>query len=268
MSASKAAKSAKAYLRLFGAYFKANLQAAMEYRANFLLQVFGMALNNAAFIVFWRVLIDRTGGVGGYSFEDVMFLWALASAAFGLGHVLFGNARSIGKTIIEGGLDVYLLQPKDVFFSLISARSVMSAWGDLLYGYVLFVSVLGWGGLGLFSLFVATGALLYTATFAMAESLSFFFGNAQGVSGAVFEFLLSFTLYPETIFGPQVRWIIYSLIPAGFIVFVPLAVFTSFDWWLLAAVLAASVVYMVAARLVFKAGLRRYESGNLIGTRM
>ncbi len=263
-------KGARPYLRLFAAYFKANMAMAMEYRANFLMQAFGMALNNAAFIVFWRVLIDKAGLLGGYGFEDVMFLWALASAGFGLGHVLFGNVRAIGRIIVQGELDVYLLQPKNVLLNLVMARSVASAWGDLAYGIILYALVRGIEPLAFLAFlgFVCVAAVLYVSVFAMAESLSFWLGNAKGVSNLVFELLLSFTLYPETIFGPGVRWLLYSLVPAGFVVFIPLKAMRGEGPVLAAASLGASALYAALAFAFFKRGLKRYESGNLVQARL
>lgn len=84
----------KKHLRLIGKYFRFNLAASMEYRGRFLLQVTGMVLNNAAFAFFWWVVFHRIRVLEGYSFKDVMFIWALASSAYGFGHILFGN---IGK---------------------------------------------------------------------------------------------------------------------------------------------------------------------------
>jgi ABC-2 type transport system permease protein len=262
-------KAARAYARLSGAYLRANLQAAMEYRANFLVQVLGMMLNNAAFIFFWRVLLDRAGGVSGYGFKDVMFLWALASSAFGLGHILFGNVRGISALVVKGELDVYLLQPKNVLFHCAVSRSVVPAWGDLAYGFILLVAVNGFdpARLALFALFVVSGAVLYMSSFAIVESLSFFAGSVQGLSRAFLELILSSTLYPDRIYGPGVRWIFYSLLPAAYIVFIPLKAFRGLDLAAAALSLGASVLYCLAAYAIFSLGLRRYESGNLIGTR-
>jgi ABC-2 type transport system permease protein len=258
----------RAHLRLFAAAFRANLAAAMEYRVNFLVQVGGMVLNNAAFIVFWKVLLDRTGALGGYGFRDIMFLWALTAVAFGLAHVVFGNVRSLADLIKGGELDVYLLQPKDVLFSALTARTIVAGWGDIAYGIGLFAwlgpSPAGWAAFALFSL---CAAVTLSGVFVIGESLSFWAGGGEGLGGTIAELLLSFSLYPEKIFPEGMRWIFYSLIPSGFVVFVPLA------WWrrpdalslLLGA--GAAVVYGLGAWLLFRAGLRHYESGNRMGAR-
>jgi len=163
------------------AAFVVNLKATLEYRVNFILQFFGMMLNNAAFAAFWLVLINRTGAVGGYGFSDVMLVWALVSTSYGLAHIVFGNIRQVGRTIMEGGLDVYLLQPKDVWINLLSSRTIVSAWGDFAYGYIVLAMMTGTDleRLALFTALAIPAALIFAATFAAADSLAFFMGNAS-----------------------------------------------------------------------------------------
>ena len=55
---------------------------------------------------------------------------------------------------------------------------------------------------------------------------------------------------------------------AGFIAFVPLAVYRSLDWPLVPVLLGVAAVYAGGAYGLFRAGLRRYESGNQMGTRL
>lgn len=260
----------EAYARFLGAAFSSNLQAVVEYRFSFLVQVFGMMLNNAAFAVFWGALIARTGSVGGYGFTDVMIIWAFTSTSFGIAHVLWGNVRSLGAVILRGELDVYLLQPKDAFLNVLSSRTVVSAWGDLLYGYLVLAFLPGTdpARLALFTLLALAGAVIFASVFSAAESLTFFLGNAGPLSSAVTEFLLSFSLYPETVFDPGMRWIFYTVLPSGFIAFVPLAVYRSLDWPVVPLLYLAAAAYAGGSYWFFRWGLKRYESGNQIGTRV
>jgi ABC-2 type transport system permease protein len=242
----------------------------MEYRVNFVIQFFGMILNNAAFALFWAVLIGRAGMVGGYGFVDIMFIWALVSTSFGLAHILAGNVRMLGRIVMEGGLDVYLLQPKDVMLNLLASRTIVSAWGDFVYGFIVMVLLPGtdFMAMVLFCSLALPGALIFAATFAAAQSLVFFMGNSQAISSALTEFLLSFSLYPEGVFGKSYRWVLYSIIPSGFIAFMPLRIFQALDWPLVPVLWGVALVYAFLSYNLFSAGLRRYESGNRMDARV
>ena len=88
----------KKHMKIIACYFRLNLASALEYRASFLTQAFGMALSNSTFIFFWWIAFQQIGGsIAGYSFEDELFIWAVTSSAFGLGSVLFANVSNITR---------------------------------------------------------------------------------------------------------------------------------------------------------------------------
>jgi len=260
----------RAYGRFLLITFWVNVKSVLEYRVNFLVQFFGMMLNNAAFAAFWAVLIGRAGAVGGYGFSDIMFVWGLVSTSFGLAHVLAGNVRMLGKIVMEGGLDVYLLQPKDVMVNLLVSRTVVSAWGDFVYGFIVLALLPGTdpARVALFCVLAIPAAVIFAATFAAAESLSFFMGNSQAVASALSEFMLSFSLYPEGVFGKSYRWVMYSLVPSAFVAFVPLRIYRAMDWNLVPLLWGIALVYAGLSYALFQAGLKRYESGNRVDTRV
>ena len=258
-------------VRLLLAYFKFNLSAGMAYRGAFITQVFGMALNNSAFIVFWLILLDQVGGaIKGYEFNDVMFLWALAGSGFGLGQVFMGNSHHVSRIIYSGELDVYLLQPKPVALNLVGSRMVVSGWGDVIYGVVLFLATqsITWWSVLLFILFSILMALVLTALRLLYHSLSFFFGNAESFAGFASEMVVNFILYPGSIFKGPTVWILHSLVPAALIGYMPVRLIKTFDAGLFAVLLVADSIFIAASLFVFHRGLKVYESGNRIATRV
>ncbi|WIV11780.1 ABC-2 family transporter protein [Proteiniborus sp. MB09-C3] len=256
----------KKNIKLIAMYFKFNLSASMEYRASFLTQTFGMIINNASFIFFWWILFENVESIGGYGFEQVMTLWAISSSSFGIAFILFGNIRNISRMIINGELDTYLLQPKDVLLNIISSSTVVSAWGDLFYGIILFIGVNGFhiGSFLLFLLFCITASLILSSVVVFANSLTFYMGNSQGISSLILEFMISFSIYPEGMYKGLVKLIIYTAIPAAFISLVPVKILTVFSWKWIAILLLAVVVWTTFSYWFFYRGLRKYESGNLI----
>ena len=164
----------KRHLVIFGRYFRVNLIAALEYRASFVSQAFGMALSNGAFVFFWWIAFAQIGGtIGGYGFRDVMFVWAVASSAIGLSFVFFANVNQLTRLIVTGELDTFLLQPCNLLVNFACARTSLSSWGDLAYGFVLMALTQGADGRawGFFLLGVLIGAVLMAAIGLTAHTL-------------------------------------------------------------------------------------------------
>ena len=65
---------------------KKNIQGSAELRSSFLLNVFGMALNDIAFIFLWTFFVHSVGTVGGWTSIDIVGL--LGFSAFSYGAVL------------------------------------------------------------------------------------------------------------------------------------------------------------------------------------
>ena len=258
------------HLRLLGKYFRVNLTGALEYRASFFMQAFGMALSNSAFIFFWWIAFSMLQGrIGGYTFEDMMFVWACNASAFGLSHIVFGNANRLSRLILTGELDTFLLQPKNVLLSALCARTSLASWGDLAYGVILMVlTQRGASAWVMFVLATMIGSLLITAIAVSAHSMTFFWGDASAFGGMAQEFTLNFSLYPPGIFPGVVRALMYTVMPAGLVAHLPLTLARAFRWELMGALLAGSFVYCGLACLLFYRGLRRYASGNLLITRL
>ncbi len=257
-------------------YLRTNLKAAMEYRGAFLISVFGMVLNNASFILFWLLLLNRIGGeLNGYGFDQVMYLWAVVSSGYGLSVLFFGNASRLSQLIVNGDVDVYLLQPAQLLPNILGSRMQVSGLGDLMYGVLLFAFTQGAGPTQwlLFLVFIILGALMTTAVFVLFHSLTFFMGNAEGTAHLATEAFISFSIYPGSVFKGPVRWILHSMIPVAWTAWVPAelaaGVFAGGVFWQrMLLLLVVDGLFLAAAIALFYLGLRRYESGNRIGARM
>jgi ABC-2 type transport system permease protein len=253
-------------LGLIRAYFKLNLAASMEYRTSFILQVFGMALNNASFAFFWWILFDRVGTIGNYGFREVMMLWAIVSSSFGIGVVLFGNAMRLNDMIVKGELDSYLLQPKNTLVNILASKTRVSGWGDLVYGFVLFFILFGFDPirLVLFIVYTITGALLFVSLFSLSGSLAFFLGNANALGNTMVEFAISVSIYPESIFTGPVKTLVFTALPIAYISFVPVRALRTLTLVNGVMPILVSLGMTVLTFFVFHTGLKRYESGNLM----
>jgi ABC-2 type transport system permease protein len=246
--------------------WKTNLSSAMEYRANFISQVVGMIINDGIYFVFWLVFFDRFKVVRGWGMEDMVLLFAIITTGYGLAFVGFGNAMNLADLIAQGRLDYYLTLPRDVLLHVLASRSSLSAWGDLTFGLLayLFTGRFSPPEIALWLLAsVCSGAVL-VSSFSIFGCLSFWLGNASALAVQAQNAILTLALYPRDIFEGGVRFIMLTLIPAAFVGAIPLDTVRQMDWKALVGLMAFAMGITLLMRLVFYAGLRRYESGSAL----
>jgi ABC-2 type transport system permease protein len=256
-------------VRLVWGYLRHNLMSAMAYRGAFLLQVIGMLLNDAMLLFFWWVLFNRLPTLQGWDLAGVMTLYGIVAFGFGAATVICGNAFLVARVIASGDMDYYLTLPADPLVHLLVSRMSLSAWGDLLFGLLVFlIAAPGrWASLPLFLLLGLIAGLILVAFSVLVGSLAFWVGNADNLAAQAINALITFGLYPVKIFPGVVRVLLYTLIPAAFIGSIPAELLNDFDWGQLATLVAFTAGIVLVARGVFQWGLRRYESGNLVTVR-
>lgn len=256
-------------LRFVWACWKLNLAGAMEYRMSFLLTAGMMVVNNVVWIFYWGVYFTKFPIVNGWELTDVMMMWAVGAGGFGLSAVLFGNCYAMAGMIANGQLDTYLIQPKPVLLHVLVSRMSVSAIGDVVFGLLLY-AVFGdhtITGLLKFAFALTLATLIFVFFNVLAQSLAFYIGNAEGIGHQVFIGFVTFSTYPTDIFRGMGRLVLFTVIPAGFISYLPIGLLREVKWTFLAGAAGMAAMLTAAGIWFFYRGLRRYASGNMISMR-
>jgi ABC-2 type transport system permease protein len=181
----------------------------------------------------------------------------------------FGNASRIANIIATGQLDVYLAQPKPVLLHVLISRMSVSAIGDVLFALLVF-AIFGdksAAGIAKFGLALAIAAVIFIFFTVIVNCLAFWIGNTEGLSTQLFNALLTFTTYPTSIFKSWGKLVLFAVIPAGFISYLPIGLLREIDLPFLTGALAVSALLAAGGTLLFYRGLKRYASGNMMTLR-
>lgn len=260
---------AKRELKFMFLSIKYNLAREMTNKATFLTNIIFMILNNAAFLIEWVILFNIKDNIGGYVLKDVLLLWGLASGTYAICYVFFGAVQELPNLIMQGKIDSFLVQPKNVLLSILVSKTKVSAIGDLLYSYILlFIYGVTVKNFIMFTLFIITGGLVITALGVIFGSLAFYITKADTITGNITSMILSFGTYPDSIFKGIVRILFYTIVPIGFIIYMPLHILQSFNFINLLIIIGYTILIILIAFLVFYKGLRKYSSGNLMSARV
>ena len=256
-------------LRFLGLLLHTNLRASLALRGAFMLQAGLMALNNLVYFSVWLIFFDRFHDLAGFGLKDMELTYGVVACGFGLAVACAGGLRELSRMVVEGALDSYLAQPKPVLLQVLCSRTLASGWGDLATGLVM-VGVsrqVSLGHVPYLLLAIALSTTVFVAAGVIFHSTAFWLGPMDSLPRMLWDFLLTFSIYPEPIFGGRVRVLLYTLMPAAFTGFLPARLVRRPSLPNLGLAVGGATAVVCFAWFMFERGLRRYESGNQIGAR-
>ena len=180
--------------------------------------------------------------------------------------LFLGNAFTLSEIINNGRLDYYLSLPRPVLLHTVSSRMVSSGMGDFVYGFVSYAlsGQFTWDGFLRFILATLLAAIVFASFLILVGSLAFWFGIISNLTNLMVNAMITFGIYPTTLFDNYAKLILFTIIPAALMGAVPAEFITEFSWGSLAKLLAGAIIFLFLSITVFYTGLKRYESGSAI----
>ena len=148
----------------------------------------------------------------------------------------------------------------------LASRSLGSGMGDLIYGLGSYIlsGYLTADGFLRYLVGVTVAVSIFLSFLTLAQSLSFWMGNTTAISQLALNALLTFSLYPGSLFEGAAKFILLTIIPASLIGSLPAEFVKSFSWDALLQLLVSAVLLVLFSIWVFYRGLKRYESGSVM----
>lgn len=105
------------HIRLFFKLFVLNLKAQMEYRVDFIVNIFQIMLLQLGSLGLIWVVLDQFHALCGWTFSEVAFLVGLRLLSHGLRILFFPEIQGgVNKHIVSGEFDRFLLKPVNPLF--------------------------------------------------------------------------------------------------------------------------------------------------------
>ncbi len=237
--------------------------AMQDRRAFYSLSVF-MFLQNIIMFMSWVVYFSNFSSLKGWGLADVAVMYGMAAFSFGIAFLFSGGTLDMARMIGEGQLDIYLGRPRHPLPGLMFREGRAAGFGDMITApllWVVFAHCDVWQLL-LLTLCGLCSGLVILATTLVINCLPLFFSQAGRLNDQLLETFTIVSTYPQNGFPGMVKILLLTLVPAGFVAFVPVEAFKTGNVWLFLGLAAASVMYMTIAVMIFNRGLWRYASGN------
>lgn len=257
-------------IKLIFNYFKLNVKKEWQYKPAFFMQVVMMVLNDLFLIIQWAVVFGIVDNIGGYDFYDTITLFALSAGSFGFAHTFFCGAWNLKEFVYNGKLDVYLTQPKSLLLNVCCSSTDIGAIGDMIYAFIILV-ITGapWYHYLLMIPAIIMGGIIITAVYVSYASLCFYIKGGDAMAKSVDSTILKAANYPKAIFNQSAKYLLLTIMPAFFVTTIPFeSFFMNFNIYGILLMLIVTIIWILIAFTSFKLGLRKYNSGSLMGGRL
>lgn len=218
----------KRHLRLFGLYFAQYVKVRLAYKADFFIAFFSSMAATVIGFGFVFVLFTKIPRLQGWSFNEILFLYAFSLLPLGCFNVISWNLYEFGDLyIIQGRFDRILLRPINTLFQVLFEKFRIESLQEVVTGLaVLTIAARRVGGHWAISdylwlpVMVLCGSVIYLSVFLILTAVSFWFEDRVGIVPPVFN-MLTFGRYPLTIYSLFIQFMLSWIIPFGFASFYP-----------------------------------------------
>ncbi len=215
--------------RLYAVYLKLYFRTLAEFRADTWITLLTGLITQIGSLAFIGVLFQRIPKLAGWSFYELLFIFAFSVTAKGLAEVFLNASFGINGFIRRGLLDIFLVRPVGPLFQAIGVCQEMNGMGPALTGLI----IMGYAAAKLhlawtvwsvaFALTgLVSGMLIYFCMLMFTAISAFWIVEVRNLIFPLAWFF-EFTRYPLEIFHPVVRVILVGVIPYAMGSFYPAA---------------------------------------------
>ena len=258
------------YLRLLALFVRTELQFALEYRVNLVLELMQMVVVAGTSVAAVLILFSYTEVMNGWTLGQMVVLLGVYYVVQGAEELVFQPSfERFMQHVREGTLDFILLKPVSSqfmvsfrHFQTVQVLQVLLGVGIAgvgvarLTGTVTLTSALG------FAVTLACGLVLIYALLLVLSTLAFWFVRVDNLL-AIFWAFIDAARFPIDIYPGWLRLTMSTVVPVGIAVTIPAkAIAGLLDLQTLGLVVVATGAAWLVSRAFWKRGLRSYTGAS------
>ena len=254
---------------IFAAYFAQFVKMRLAYRMDFLVDTLAVSFSMVIQLAVLSTLFSKVKSLDGWSFEQVLFIYAFSLLPLGLFNLVSVNLyRFSDQYIIQGKFDRVLLRPVGTLAQVIFESFNVSGLNEIILGIV----VMTYAGMKLgldfgvqeilaMAILAPSASLVYMGVFLAITSVSFWHEDRMGLAPPVYN-IIRFSRYPITIYSLPVRIFLTFVLPFAWVAFFPATWFLGSEEFGRLALLTPLVGLVVfgGSIMIWQRGVRNYAS--------
>ena len=214
------------YRRLIGM----QMQAQLQYRVAFVLEVVAAAVTQVTYFAALALVLERFGGLGGWSLGEIALLWGIVELAFGTMDLIFGgfDPANFGQQVRRGSFDQLLLRPLSITLQVLGSEFILRRVGRMAQGLTILLFALNlvevaWTPAKLFylPLVLASQVCFFGGLFIIGATITFWTVESSEAMNIFTYGGSELMAYPMQIYPDWLRRFFTFVIPAALLNYYP-----------------------------------------------
>ncbi len=207
-------------MRLYRKYFSMHLKGQMEYKASFVMTLFGQFFVAFSVVAAMYIIFERFHLVDGFSFEDALICFAVVCMGHAFCEAFVRGFDLFPQMISNGEFDRILVRPRGIIFQVLATKMDFTRLGKLIQSVVVLAyaipnSGIDWTPDKILTLIFMTlsSCVIFSGVFILYGAVSFF-----TIEGIEFMNILvygarQFGQYPYSIYGRGILMFLTAIVP-------------------------------------------------------
>jgi len=257
-------------LKLLSAFFKVNIQMALAYRADTIVNILLNLMWLGWELLSLNIIFSNTTTLGGWGLGELIALLGVFRLVNTMMiAIIWPNTEKFNQSIRDGSMDYTILQPVNSMFLVTFSRITVWRIWDLVLAIILIVVGINISGdttsplsILTFILLTLSGAIVIYSLWIVLIALTFWFTKFDN-NVTILHALLDAGRYPVTVYPAWLRIIVTFVIPVAVATTIPLQALRG-DLNLNQVILffTVGIVSFLIASRVWKSGLKQYSGAS------
>ncbi|PYI50634.1 ABC transporter permease [Paenibacillus flagellatus] len=258
------------YASLFVDYFVNYLKRKLTYRSDFWIEMLSDLLFQGMNLIFILVVFLHTPLLGGWSQEQVVFIYGYFMVPYGIFGCFFNLWGFTERYIVKGEMDRILTRPAYNLWQIILENLDPASLSGTVVGLIIMGYAgaqldlaLAWYDPLLFVLFTVGAILIYGGVYISLTSVSFFSDAPTGILPLMWN-IQNYGRYPVNIYNKTIKFVLTFVTPFAFVGFYPAAYFLDRDEWGWVALWTpvVGVVFLTIGLSLWNYGVKKYRGAG------
>src|SRR5258706_1238859 len=257
-------------LKLLSAFFKVNVQLALAYRADTIVNILLNIMWLGWELLSLSIIFNNTTTLGGWGLPELIALLGVFRLVNTMMVALiWPNTEKFNQSIRDGSMDYTILQPANSMFLVTFSRITVWRIWDLLLAIVLIVVGINMSGdlitplhILSFILLALSGMIVIYSLWIVLIAFTFWFTKFDN-NVTIMQALMDSGRYPVSVYPVWMRIIVTYIIPIAVATTIPLqALRGELSIQKIAIFFLVAVISFIVASLAWKSGLKRYSGAS------